>query len=191
VESKSLNKNSNMFIPALVLSLFVFPQSSSAEYLGGKWNQKIVYYGITGGISSTYHSLMNTGMKKWNGIDSNVSYKNFTEVGISTPVDIWLRWYNGELGISIEYAENNGNYGWGIPQTEGGPFTYGNIYFVKLNFDKKDTDDRTNIVTHESGHTLGLAHTTKWFTSSIMDINDVFDVSGPTDYDKTNIKNLY
>lgn len=46
-------------------------------------------------------------------------------------------------------------------------------------------------ITHELGHILGLAHCTKWFTSSTMDKDDVCSLSRPTTYDLNDIKSLY
>jgi len=54
-------------------------------------------------------------------------------------------------------------------------------------------DDTINMITHEFGHVLGLAHIDSRKIDSIMDYADVFDwdIDGPTSYDKKNIRELY
>ncbi|WJQ84499.1 hypothetical protein [Brevibacillus brevis] len=59
--------------------------------------------------------------------------------------------------------------------------------------DDLDTDDTIKTMTHEFGHTLGLAHPEDTSVDSIMDNNDVFDwdIHGPTKYDKKELRGLY
>jgi hypothetical protein len=166
---------------------------ANAEYFGGKWQQKVVYYGKNSNLDSTYTTPMNNGLKTWNGIDSNISYKNFMDVGISQPVDVWLSTYTNQLGYTAAEWAAGGYYGFGVPSPDDSkaPYTWGNIYIIRANTDPLGSTDKTRVIMHEGGHVLGLAHTTKWFTSSVMDKDDVFGLDNPTSYDKTNIQDLY
>ncbi|TQK53742.1 pregnancy-associated plasma protein-A [Brevibacillus sp. AG162] len=86
----------------------------------------------------------------------------------------------------------------GIPYNSDGevdvnPYATADVINVRYLCDDLDDDDTINTIAHEFGHILGLAHTTKSGTDSIMDEDDVFDwdMDGPTKYDKDNLQYLY
>lgn len=186
-------RKKGMYLLFILFFAVGFGGIASAEFFGGKFQQKVVYYGKNYNLSSTYITPMDNGLRAWNGIDSNIAYKNFMDIGISHPVDVWLSTYSGQLGLSLEYVEINGYYGFGVPGPDDtqAPYLWGNLYIVSANTDPLSSADKKRVIMHEGGHILGLAHTTQWFTSSVMDESDVFDLDGPTSYDKTNIQNLY
>ncbi len=157
-----------------------YSSSVFAEYLGGQWGISKVGWKKLSEVPTMYDTPLKTGASNWNGIDSNISYVNessgFEVRVINSPDE--------------DYWAPRGYYGFGIPFGND-EYISGTLEIVRTNSDPLSSSDKARMLTHEFGHLLGLAHTEQWFTSSIMDESDVFDLDGPTDYDKTNIKNLY
>ncbi|WP_230077282.1 hypothetical protein [Brevibacillus sedimenti] len=96
------------------------------------------------------------------------------------------------------YLGWSGTYGYAIPYDDRGrenrsPYASADVVIVRYLCDKLDEDDTINMITHEFGHVLGLAHIDSRKIDSIMDYADVFDwdIDGPTSYDKKNIRELY
>ncbi len=184
------------FLFVLNFALFFsigFGTLTYAEYFGGKWHQRVVYYGVSYNVSSTYTTPIDNGLKAWNGLSNYISYKNFKDIGISQPVDVWVRSYTNELGLTAAEWAARGFYGFGVPSPDDttGPYDWGNIYLIRANTDPLSSTNKKRVIMHEAGHVLGLAHTTKAFTSSVMDEGDIWGLDSPTTYDKNNIIGLY
>ncbi|XOS93180.1 matrixin family metalloprotease [Brevibacillus laterosporus] len=171
-----------------VSAISFFATSAFAEYLNGKWNVSTVYYEDYN-LESKYSDALWYAADKWNGISKNIDIYPADKKKAHVKVKHLSRSEDNKLGFA-------GTYGLGIPYNSKGevdknPYASGEVIIVRYLCDKLDEGETINTIAHEFGHILGLAHTTKSFTDSIMDPNDVFDVDGPTKYDKDNLKNLY
>lgn len=162
--------------------------SAAGEYLGGKWSAKNVYWYTSSQVPISYHTPISSASNKWNGI-ANISLQNYFEnINQTDSYQIVIRKSDDEA-----YWASRGYYAFGLPgpNPESGIYTKGTLEIVFLTSDKLSSADKTRMITHEWGHLLGLAHVNKLFTDSVMDESDVFKLSNPTSYDKTNLKNLY
>ncbi|QDS35450.1 hypothetical protein [Brevibacillus brevis] len=174
----------------VVASLSFFTTSAFADYLGGEWDiYDVTYEDIN--LDEKYSDLLWSAADEWNAISNiNLSPADTNETGY----------------ISVEHPDSRtekelyrlGTYGLGIPYDENGrmnrsPYASANIIIVKSMCDDLDMDDTIKTMTHEFGHTLGLAHPEDTSVDSIMDNKDVFDwdIHGPTKYDKKELRGLY
>lgn len=173
----------------VVASLSFFTTSAFADYLGGKWDvYNVIYEDIN--LTSKYSRLLWSAADEWNAI---------SEINLSPADD--------ETGyIAVQHPSKSedtslgrsGTYGLGMPYDDRGrlnrsPYASANLIIVRYTCDKLDTTDTIKTITHEFGHTLGLAHTSDTSIDSIMDSSDVFKtrIEGPTKYDKKELRGLY
>ncbi|MFF2528565.1 hypothetical protein ACFVS2_06590 [Brevibacillus sp. NPDC058079] len=174
----------------VIASLSFFTTSAFADYLGGEWDiYDVTYEDIN--LDKKYSDLLWSAADEWNAISNiNLSPADTNETGY----------------ISVEHPDSRtekelyrlGTYGLGIPYDDRGrmnrsPYASANIIIVRSMCDDLDTDDTIKTMTHEFGHTLGLAHPEDTSVDSIMDGKDVFDwdIHGPTKYDKKELRGLY
>ncbi|TQK74519.1 hypothetical protein FB479_101115 [Brevibacillus sp. AG162] len=174
----------------VVASLSFFTTSAFANFLGGEWDISTITYEDLN-LESKYSDVLWTTADKWNGFSSiDLIPADSDETGaislehLSRDADNYLGW--------------SGTYGYGIPYDDRGrenrsPYASAEIVIVRYLCDDLDEDDTINMMAHEFGHTLGLAHIDDSRIDSIMDYSDVFDwdVDGPTRHDKNNIIELY
>ncbi|WP_134685088.1 zinc metalloprotease [Brevibacillus migulae] len=176
---------------SVVSTLSFLTTNAYAEYLNGKWDDSIIHYEDVN-LDSKYSDVLWTAVDKWNGITSEMNiYPADTGDDVRIEVKHLSRDADNQLGW-------NGTYGLGLPYDEDGnldqdPYDHAEVILVRYMCDDLDEDDTINAITHEFGHVLGLAHTTKARTDSIMDEDDVFDwdIDGPTSYDENNLEDLY
>lgn len=188
----------NMFILGILTS------SIYAEYLGGKWeNKDEIWYKVEELIRDDYESEILSAATNWNVLssydvdDEDYLIKIFKDNSLET-YDVLVKKSPSD---EQDWLAPSGCYALGIPTLDrnGGPYDelhtesyeYGEIRIVTRVSDDLSSEDKKRMLTHEFGHILGLAHTEKWFTESIMDESDVFDLDGPTDYDNEQLINLY
>lgn len=176
------------FATLLVLAFSV--TSVFAEYLGGKWGKYPVYWAINTEVASAYTTPLKDGAKNWNG-RANIALRYYPD---------WIQYEtNASVDVRVKYEPNDsywaakGYYAFGEPGPDAfsGTYTSGTLSIVKSKCDPLSSQDKMRVVTHEFGHLLGLAHTEKLFTSSIMDESDVWGLDAPTTYDQEQLQGLY
>ncbi|USG67678.1 matrixin family metalloprotease [Brevibacillus ruminantium] len=174
---------------SLVSTIAFFTTSSVfAAYLNGKWEISPVRYENVN-LEKKYAEVLWASADAWNGIAYNLDLYPSTE---KKPAQIEVRHVSRN---SDERLGRSGTYAVGIPYDKYGnddvhPYASGDLIIVRYLSDKLDDHKTTNLIIHEFGHILGLAHNNK---VSIMNESYVFKSSiyGPTAFDKTNLINLY
>ncbi|QDX90937.1 hypothetical protein EEL30_00170 (plasmid) [Brevibacillus laterosporus] len=171
-----------------VASLSFITTSAFADFMGGQWNLSVVRY-ENYNLDKKYGNLLWSAAEYWNGISSNI---DFYPSDKNKPAQVKVKHPTKDVDAQLTWL---GTYGLGVPQDKKGnlgtPYVSAEITIVRGMCDKLNTDDTINAMAHEIGHVLGLAHTTKSSVESLMDPDDVFDVDGPTKYDKDNLRSLY
>ena len=178
-----------LLVGTLFLTLSGFSNISYAagEYLGGKWGQSAVYYNYTSSVSS-YHTPIIEAADRWNGKATiNLRYGPvWGALGTTTQITV----DRVPTSLDAQYTFQ-GYYGFGIPNTFSGNYSSAQVLIVRGKCDPLTATEKRQVLVHEFGHVLGLAHVTAWFTDSVMDEDDVFDLNFPTTYDITNLQGLY
>lgn len=123
---------------------------------------------ISSGLTAAYAANEYLG-GKWSYYAIYWNYDSTILVAYHTPLKDAARKWNG----------------FGIP----GP--NGTLEIVTGTSNGLNATEKTQMLTHEFGHILGLAHVTEWFTDSVMDEGDVFNLNNPTTYDINNLSGLY
>ncbi|GED73045.1 hypothetical protein BRE01_67470 [Brevibacillus reuszeri] len=173
----------------VVASLSFLTTSAFADHLGGKWDvYNVIYEDIN--LTSKYSRVLWSAADEWNAI---------SEINLSPADD-----ETGYIAVKHQPKTEDYNlgrtglYGLGMPYDEmgrlnRGPYASADLIIVRYTCDPLDTTDTIKTITHEFGHTLGLAHTSDTSIDSIMDKSDVFKVriEGPTRYDRNELRALY
>lgn len=184
-----MKKKKSVLLVFILLISIVLVSIVYAEFSGNKWGiSNVAYYSI-----SSFGSEVNNAASKWNGIADI----GFSSTSTYLNAQIYVRDFPSDEEDMYYYQ---GFYAFGIPGSrfndpwnivDGSTFTSGNMLIVRRKVAEKGYSDRAAVFCHEWGHLLGLDHTTKWFTSSIMDESDVFKLTGPTSYDESELDALY
>jgi len=193
MKSRTSKKRMTLLLITLIITLCSVVGYSEA--FGGKWNKSSIAVAIHADVWYEYAFPSQYAMGQWNDVNAGIE---FTETSSVDSCDVQVK----RMALDVQpYFKSKSVYAIGIPTLEKNgdgwtevnevDYSYGEVKIVTTFTNGLGYHDHKKIMTHEFGHILGLAHTTKWFTSSIMDESDVFKLEGPTTYDEDNLKEIY
>lgn len=178
-----------VLIGILLLSVTFTNQYIQATTFSWKWpstNQNILIKNVTG--ESVWNSVISASASKWTNISGSGIKVYYTST--STNPDTYLSYqgqYHASLYASIYVYDKNGNF---ISDTSTAVPVETKIRMYSDKVRPLDNTGKTQMMTHEIGHILGLAHPAS-ATKSVMVPSKAFNYSGPQPYDQSELANRY